>query len=211
MPTKEWLKSNLAMAAEFEFLNHVLHSRVEVGTSDGHARDDAYSHTQHSHKPLLFVMSLFLLLWISFFFFSTTYGMAIRKCRVCTSQTCLNHGSEMLLAAVQQLARENVEIQSDYCLGGCCKGVVVENSTGRKAIPGIITEEAVAIDVARQLLNEIQGLDREALAEANIRLKQGKQALDPKRSETSSQLNEKEWSLSGELHEVWKIASEMKE
>ena len=88
---------------------------------------------------------------------------------------------------------------------------MVENSTGRKSIPGIITEEAVAIDVARQLLNAIQGLDREALAEANIRLKLGKQALDPKKSETSSQLNEKEWSLPGELHEVWKIASEMKE
>ena len=81
-----------------------------------------------------------------------------------------------------------------------------------KVIPGVMTEEAVAIDVARQLLNEIQGLDREALAQVNIRLAQGKEALrNPKTSGTSSLLNEKEWSLLPELHEVWKIASEMKE
>ena len=117
----------------------------------------------------------------------------------------------MLLAAMQQLATSNVDIQGDYCLGGCCKGVVVK-TTRKQAIPGVMTEEAVAIDVARQLLNEIQGLDREALAQVNIRLAQGKEALlNPKTNGTSSLLNEKEWSLLPELHEVWKIASEMKE
>jgi hypothetical protein len=115
------------------------------------------------HLTLLLVLS-----WLMPLLLDSSNAMAIvwgYVESVATSQTCANHGSNLLLAAMHETARvaSCVEIHEEYCLGGwCCQGVVVkyiDRNEQRTSIPGLIGEEAVAaIHVACQLLNQMQGL-----------------------------------------------------
>ena len=91
-------------------------------------------------------------------------------CQVCVSSTCKGNGSEMLLDALETLVEvgavqsttnkndDSVKIEfnkADYCLGGCCKGVIIKpygTNTRRKTISGIIQTEQIAIDKAKTLL-----------------------------------------------------------
>ena len=99
-------------------------------------------------------------------------------CRVCVSSTCVANGSEMLLEALETLTdhaendskddvaideanRTTYQFKSDYCLGGCCQGVVVKpfgvskaSSLRRKIIKGTLTDERAAIEAAQALLSE---------------------------------------------------------
>ena len=108
---------------------------------------------------------------------STTTSKRRVGCKVCVSSTCKGNGSEMLLDALEtitatkttntdQMAETEktetdndviVEFKSEYCLGGCCRGVIVKpfgTNTRRQTIPGIINSEEIAIDTAKSLLGE---------------------------------------------------------
>jgi len=114
--------------------------------------------------------------------FSLISTMAVKGCRVCTSSTCSNNGSNMLLDAMQLLSTDDVAIEEDYCLGGCCQGVVVK-PTGitqkprRKVIKGLLVVEAAAIELAQDLLTDLDGIDEESLRSLKAKLSDGERVL----------------------------------
>ena len=120
-------------------------------------------------------------------------------CKVCVSSTCKGHGSEMLLDALEtiaatetkysdQVAEESetdnnaiVEFKSEYCLGGCCRGVIVKpfgTNTRRQTIPGIIDSEEIAIDTAKSLLVEWDiPYDENVIKELSTKIASGEKVL----------------------------------
>ena len=83
--------------------------------------------------------------------------------RVCTSSPCNSNGSELFLDALQSLATEDTTIKEEHCLGGCCTGTVVKPIAlnARRRTFSVISDEETALEMAKGLLREVDGLDTE--------------------------------------------------
>ena len=121
-----------------------------------------------------------LLLGVVSYLSSDVYSMAVvdRKVyKVCTSSTCSSNGSGMLLDAMQALASSDLEIKGEYCLGGCCQGIVVKGTGRRHTLMGVLVDEAAAVAAAETLLSDMNGLDEASLSNLNSKLAAGERVL----------------------------------
>ena len=76
-----------------------------------------------------------------------------------------------------------VEFKSEYCLGGCCRGVIVKpfglNTTRWKTISGILDTEQKAVDTAKSLMNEWNiPINEDTLLEVSTKIKAGETVLN---------------------------------
>jgi hypothetical protein len=85
----------------------------------------------------------------------------------------------MLVDALEILKGEDIEIKQDYCLGGCCQGVIVKpfGSPQRQTIKGTLVNEFDAVAAAETLLRELDGLNLDALEKLMAKIKAGERAL----------------------------------
>lgn len=100
--------------------------------------------------------------------------------RVCTSSPCSTNGSELLLEALQQLATPDTTIKEVVCLGGCCSGTVIRSfglNARRRTLP-IISDEKIALDTAKSLLQDINGLDNNQWNLLETKMAAGERALE---------------------------------
>ena len=115
--------------------------------------------------------------------------MAIQGCKVCTSSSCTPNGSKMLLDAMLTLVstEAQLDIKGDSCLGGCGGGVIVKTvhpgatpplRKNRSRALDPLTDEAMAIHAAADLLRELDGLDESVLASLETKLASGDRVLN---------------------------------
>ena len=100
--------------------------------------------------------------------------------RVCTSSPCNSNGSELFLVALESLATEDMTIKEDYCLGGCCAGIVVKPialNARRRTMP-VIADEELALEKAQALLLEVEGLDESKWDNLMAKREAGQRALE---------------------------------
>lgn len=112
-----------------------------------------------------------------------------RGYKVCTSSPCKPNGSGLLLDALESISNsDQVAIKEDYCLAGCCSGVVVKplGTSGRRVACKVIADEKTALQVAEELLLQINGdgsadesfVDEDKLSRLKDKITAGERALE---------------------------------